>query len=240
MPAAIPRIIHQVWVGPDPLPEQFVRFQRTWVDHHPGWELRFWTDANLPDDLTRPEAYERLRSPVERCDILRLEVLARDGGVYVDCDFECFRPIDELLEGIDFFVAYIGPERPAHGITGAAPAHPIVVRSLEEIRPREWFGYDKEATGPPFFNRILADYPEATIYPSAHFYPTTDEERRGAYAEHHAARSWQGVPELRQALDKALARLERSESKRLKLETALARRSLPARVARRLKRRPRR
>jgi mannosyltransferase OCH1-like enzyme len=240
----IPRIIHQVWVGPDPLPEPFARFQETWRHHHPDWELRFWTDENLPADLRRPEAYERLRSPVERCDILRLEMLARDGGVYVDCDFECLRSIDELVEDIDFFVAYIGPGRPAHGITGAVPEHPIIVRSLAEIQPKTWFGYDKDATGPPFFNRILADYPDATIYPSAFFYPTNETERKDAYAEHHAARSWQGVPELRQALAKSLARLEKSEAKRLRLtaelERARTRGSLVRRIARSAKRRLRR
>lgn len=240
MERLIPRIIHQVWVGPDLLPETFAGYQESWRRHHPEWELRFWTDDNLPHDLARPEAYERLRSPVERCDILRLEVLARDGGIYVDCDFECLRPIDELLEGIDFFVAYIGPGRPAHGITGAVAAHPIVVRSLREIQPRSWFGYDKNATGPPFFNRILADYPEATIFPSTFFYPTSDDERREAYADHHAARSWQGVPELRQALDKSLVRLEKSEAKlrraTAELERFRARGGLLRRVARRVSR----
>lgn len=240
MAASIPRIIHQVWLGPDPLPDEFARYGETWRRNHPTWAFRFWADENLPEGLVRPEAYERLRSPVERCDILRLEVLARWGGVYVDCDFECLRPIDEVLEGTDFFVAYIGPGRPAHGITGAVPGHPIIRRSLEEIRPREWFGYDKDATGPPFFNRILADYPEATIYPSTFFYPTSEEERREAYADHHAARSWQGVPELRQALDKASARLERSEAKRRKLEATATRSGFPVRATRALKRRLRR
>jgi mannosyltransferase OCH1-like enzyme len=219
----IPRIIHQVWVGPSPLPERFAAYQETWRRLHPDWELRFWTEDNLPPDLRRPEAYERLRSPVERCDILRLEVLWRDGGVYVDTDFEALRPIDELLGDLDFFVGYIGPGRPAHGLMGAVPRHPIIGRALEEIRPREHHGYDKEATGPPFFNAILADHPEVHVFPSTVFYPASEEERRGAYADHHAERSWQTAAELRRTLEKALVRLEKSEAKRAKLDAEIAR-----------------
>ena len=93
----IPRIFHRIWVGPDPLPAEYARYGQTWLDHHPGWELRFWTDDNFPDGLRRPEAQERLRSPVERANILRLEVVWRFGGVYVDTDFECRRSIEPLI-----------------------------------------------------------------------------------------------------------------------------------------------
>ena len=80
----IPRIFHQIWLGPDPLPERCARYQQTWLDHHPDWKLRFWTEENLPTPLRRPEAAERLRAPAERSDILRLELLWHFGGVYVD------------------------------------------------------------------------------------------------------------------------------------------------------------
>ena len=73
----IPRVFHQIWLGPKPLPEAFARYQRTWVDCHPSWEFRLWTEENLPEDLRRPEVYERLRVPAERADLLRLELLWR-------------------------------------------------------------------------------------------------------------------------------------------------------------------
>ena len=66
----IPRIFHQIWVGPDPFPEEFAGYQETWIRHHPEWELRFWTEENLPTDLERREVYELLRRPAERADIL--------------------------------------------------------------------------------------------------------------------------------------------------------------------------
>lgn len=214
MSQEIPRIIHQVWLGPSPLPEKFARFQQTWRDNHPDWTMRFWTEESLPAGLRCTAIYERLRDPVERCDLLRLEAVWREGGVYVDCDFESLKPIDELLEGRDFFLAYIGPNRVNHALMGATPGHEILDRALTEVQPRAFHGYDKAATGPAFFNRILEDYPRVEIYPAAYFYPSSDEERAEAYAIHHAERSWQDRDAIRLRLDKAHRRIEKLERKR--------------------------
>ncbi|HZQ64003.1 MAG TPA: glycosyltransferase, partial [Gaiellaceae bacterium] len=101
----IPTVFHQIWLGPDPLPAEYAAYQQTWLEHHPGWTLRFWTEDNLPLPLRRPEAAERLRVPAERANILRLELLWRFGGVYLDTDFECLRSIEPLIEGAELFIS---------------------------------------------------------------------------------------------------------------------------------------
>ena len=101
-----------VWLGPDPLPAEFEPFLESWRRHHPDWELKLWGEDNLPADLRRAEVYDTERQPVERADILRLELIWRFGGVYVDTDFECYRPIDELIEGADFFTGLMKREAP--------------------------------------------------------------------------------------------------------------------------------
>ena len=73
----VPRILHQIWLGDQPFPDDFAGYRETWLRHHPDWEHRFWTEDNLPGGLRRTEVYERLRMPAERSDILRLEVLFR-------------------------------------------------------------------------------------------------------------------------------------------------------------------
>ena len=94
----IPRIFHQIWVGSDPFPEEYAALQETWRTHNPDWELHFWRDDNLPEGLQRAEVYDGSRTPWERADILRLEVVLRYGGMHVDADFECLRPIEPLLD----------------------------------------------------------------------------------------------------------------------------------------------
>src|ERR1700761_6721881 len=42
----IPRIIHQVWLG-SPFPEKYKEWQKSWKTHHPEWEYRLWTDADI-------------------------------------------------------------------------------------------------------------------------------------------------------------------------------------------------
>jgi inositol phosphorylceramide mannosyltransferase catalytic subunit len=192
----IPHVFHQIWLGPDPFPKEFRDYQRSWLRHNPGWELHLWTEDDLPGDLRRVEAYERLRQPAERSDILRLELLHRQGGIYLDADFECLRPIGPALEGVDFFCAYLKPDRVNNAIIGSIPGHPLLERAIAEVRPRDSYGpVDKEGTGPFFLNRLVADAEGVTIFDAELFYPRTPETRARAIAVHHSARSWK-APEL--------------------------------------------
>ena len=52
------RIFHRIWLGSKPLPAEFAAFGETWAAHHPGWEMRLWTDANLPP-LINQQAFDR-------------------------------------------------------------------------------------------------------------------------------------------------------------------------------------
>ena len=187
----IPRILHQVWVGPDPLPKEYQDYRESWRRHHPDWEMHLWTEDSLPRDLVRPEAYERLRNPAERSDIIRLEVLHRFGGVYVDTDVECLRPIDPLLEeGGDFFVGAV-QGKVENAVIGAAAGHPVLEEALGELQPATEYGADlTQGTGPWFLTALLREHPEVTIHPQEVFSPMTDAEREQAYAVHHYVSSW--------------------------------------------------
>lgn len=206
---SIPSVIHYIWLGPRPLPEEFEPFVASWRAHHPDWTHRLWTEGTLPEGL-RPEVYERLRHPAERADILRLELLAREGGVYVDTDFECLRPIDNLLAGVELFAAEYKDGRINNAILGARPSHPLLVRGLAELRPLDRYGpFDKEATGPFFVDRLFRGS-NAVVFPRRLFYPTW-EERPGAYAFHHMARSWKDEAGYRRSIQLANERLARAE-----------------------------
>ena len=216
--SVIPRVFHRVWVGSNPIPDEFAAYGETWERLHPDWEMRQWTEDNLPE-LLRPEGADPRRDPTERSDLLRYELLRRFGGVYVDMDFECLKPIDELVEDVDFFVGYIvsnefgeqAKRRVGSAIIGAEPAHPILERAIHEARPRSDSTYDKEATGPLFLERLLQDFPEATRYPLEYLYPNSPEQEKDAYAIHHEARAWVSREELNELLKR-----ERRKTRSLK------------------------
>ena len=128
---------------------------------------------------------------MERADILRLELLWKYGGVYVDIDMECLRPLDALAAGVDFFGTEIKPGRITNTVIGAASRHPILDRALRELRPQEPRArFDKTSSGPLFLAGVVREYPRITTYSRELFYPMTADERAEAYAIHHAARTW--------------------------------------------------
>jgi hypothetical protein len=100
---AIPKIIHQTWVSAQ-LPPSFRAFQETWRGRHSGWEYRFYDDAacrrvvenDFPDLLA---IYDGCPHPVQRADIFRYLIVAREGGLYADMDMECLKDCTPLLAG---------------------------------------------------------------------------------------------------------------------------------------------
>jgi len=197
----IPRTIHQIWLGADPYPDAFADYARGWVELHPGWEHRLWTEDTLPPDLPRREAYEVLRNPSERSDVLRYELLRRVGGVYVDCDVECLRSIEPLLDGVEFVVAAEERGRADVALVGSIPGHPLLDRACEELRPRNSYGPTlDEGTGAAFLDRILAEFPAIE--------PVEGVFGPGGYAVHHADRSAREADELRAGVRDAQRRLQ--------------------------------
>jgi mannosyltransferase OCH1-like enzyme len=236
----IPRVLHQIWVGPDRLPDEFAAFGESWRRHHPGWEYRLWTEAEIPLELRRPEARERLRVPAERSDILRIEILWREGGVYVDTDFECRGSLESHLEGAEFVTANLFPHRVGNAFIASVPGHVILDEALAEMKPREFFGIDRWAAGPFFFNRIVQRHrsaPGVRLLAPDVLYPRTPAERARALAVHHFARSWKDARELRmdvvraeRALREVQGRLEQEQRAHAQTKKRLERAQRPARA----------
>lgn len=213
----IPKIIHQIWVGGNPFPEEFARYQKSWTEKNPGWELMFWTEDNLPTDLRRMEVHERLRVPAERADILRLEVLWRYGGIYTDTDFECVRNIEEHIDDLEFFVADLKPGRTNNAVIGAIKGHYILDEALKLMKPRVYSGYDKAAAGPLFFDEMVKKHDVRNkmnmhVFEPKDWYPDTPSLEKEAIAIHHMARSWKGDDGFKGAALRAEQRLKETQA----------------------------
>lgn len=200
----IPRVFHQIWLGEADFP--YAAERQTWIDLHPDWEHRLWTEAEMPGDLELAEAANLLRQPAERADILRLELLSRHGGVYIDADFECLKPIDPLLDGVSCFLGLLDSGRVSNAVIGCVPGHPLLARAMAEVRPRRTYGpVDREGTGPLLIERIRRDF-EVTLFEPNVFYAT--EREVAEYAWHLSAKSWKDEAGLREDV----ARLERERA----------------------------
>ncbi len=232
----IPHVVHRIWLGPDPLPEEFRRYGETWARHHPEWEMRLWTDEDIRGSQWE-EMLARGRHQAERSDVLRYHLLCRHGGVYVDTDFECLRSIEPLLEGLEAFSAYLKPGRTNIAIMGFAPHHPVMERAAREAGVSIGTGDAKYATGPMLVDGILESFPDVRIFEPEVFYaePSTAslEELEQAYALHHASRTWKTLEDLKAEVDKWRSRriddqrkhrgaLERAERRTEKAAARLA------------------
>src|SRR4030081_3347555 len=75
---------------------------------HPQWEIRIWGDptpAMLAHGFLLHRYWSRARSGAQLADLLRLDILYKFGGIYVDSDLKLHKPLDEIGKEFDFFVA---------------------------------------------------------------------------------------------------------------------------------------
>jgi len=151
----IPRVFHQIWLGPKPVPEQFKKWAGRWLELNPGWQIQWWTDAHLPEMANRRE-FDAADKLAARSDILRYEVVWRHGGIYVDADFEPLRPIEAILQEVNAFYGDERPETPCNAILGCAKEDPFFCHLVKAL-PASFAGPGDivDKTGPRFLKREI-------------------------------------------------------------------------------------
>ncbi len=198
-PTRIPKIIHQIWLG-SPFPEKYRRLQQSWIDHHPNWEYKLWTDEDVAAFGLKNQAfYDRAINWGQKSDIARYEILERFGGLYIDTDFECVKPFDILNERFDFYTGLqrdhpkSRDEKPviANGLIGTIPGHPILKLCIEKMVLN--IGADQAhhiqlTTGPFYFTEIVLSQCKNRafrngVFPSAYFYPLPSIDKQGILVE---------------------------------------------------------
>ncbi|MFI7636905.1 glycosyltransferase [Nonomuraea sp. NPDC049400] len=103
--------------------------------------------------------------------MLRYELLWQYGGLYVDADFECLRPITPLLDGVACFAARESDgRRIANGLMGATRRHPFVgqlIRGLPASAQAHRGKRPAISTGPAYLTGThRAHLGQLTVFPS--------------------------------------------------------------------------
>ena len=129
----IPKIIHYCWFGSNLLPDLEQRCLASWHKHMPDWEYKWWNESNF-DIASAPlyvrQAYEA-RKYAFVSDYVRLWALEQYGGLYMDVDFEVYRPFDDLVDKYPAFAGYEGSKRQPvmQGVIASEP-HGAWVRDM--------------------------------------------------------------------------------------------------------------
>lgn len=212
----IPKIIHQIWVGPNTPPAHFKAWQESILALHPDWEYKLWTDKDVAElTMINQRHYDAETNYGAKADILRLELLDQFGGVYIDIDFQFLKPLDQLHSLCDFYIGFFqviymrGRARINNGILASAQGHPIVKTLIEEIGKNRdqypdlssWSGI-LARNGPDFVTKVLHTYlPQCEganiVLPSNYFYPWSGAPKNlqlhttpETIAIHYFASSW--------------------------------------------------
>ncbi|KAK7061831.1 glycosyltransferase family 32 protein [Favolaschia claudopus] len=97
----IPRILHQTWKT-GTLPEKWKGISQECRDMMPDYEYMLWTDESSREFIARHypwflNTFDDYSYAILRADAIRYFVLYHYGGIYLDLDIGCLRPLDPLL-----------------------------------------------------------------------------------------------------------------------------------------------
>ena len=195
----IPKRIHQTWKSTN-IPHQFVRWVKTWSQHHPDWEYWLWTDENArkliserhPSLLSTFDGYDL---PVKKADALRYVVLYEYGGIYADLDMEALTSLEPLALKYSCFIGQEPYEHPIldsnfqelviNALMGCKPYHPFFKILIDNLPTYSTMWHVLDSTGPHFMTAMYRKYSnspqfrEHNVYitPSEYFYPTVDPSK---------------------------------------------------------------
>lgn len=205
----IPKVIHYCWFGKNPLPEMAKKCIGTWKKYCPDYEIIEWNEENFDihyNDYVK-EAYEAGKWAFVS-DVVRLYVLVKYGGIYMDTDVEVIRSLDDLLQyeavsgfesfnkiptglmasqmGNEFFKELLHDYDDAHFICkdGSYDTTTNVIRITEHCMK---YGL--------ILNNCKQTINSFTIFPSDYFCPKNYETKeiqltKNTYVIHHFDGSW--------------------------------------------------
>lgn len=197
----IPKIIHQIHLGTQPLSGQELKWQRTWKDHNPDWEFILWDDEKLKNIniINKKHVINDCNNYSMESDILRFDILYQFGGLYIDTDFECLKPLDRFFNNREFIVCRQNPKGPSicGAFFAATKHHPLVKKLVDGIAKRSITHKGKhcvEKYGPTYITDLIdrshsldPEYVYPFMWDKKH---STKDDLKKIYPRAYAAHWW--------------------------------------------------
>ena len=96
---SIPRKIHYVWIGDQPLPSKDQFYIEGWKKLNPDFKIIRWSEKDV--DTSK---YPIINSAIQQkryalaSDVLRMIIIYQEGGIYLDTDIELLKSLEPLLK----------------------------------------------------------------------------------------------------------------------------------------------
>lgn len=99
----IPPYIHCCWFGGSNMPDRLRKYMESWKKYCPNYNIKLWNEDNY--DVKKiaytKTAYEN-RQWAFVSDYVRMDIVYRYGGIYLDTDVEIIKCLDELRKNDGF------------------------------------------------------------------------------------------------------------------------------------------
>jgi mannosyltransferase OCH1-like enzyme len=111
----IPKIIHQIWIGPNKCPDMWIdTFRIDYIKKNPEYEYILWNEDNI-NPLFQDFPIYRIIYDLEytyngKSDLLRYLILYNYGGIYLDSDSVWIndKSFDDLLVQVNDSNVFVG------------------------------------------------------------------------------------------------------------------------------------
>lgn len=181
------KTIHYIWLGGKKKPKVVKKCIAGWKKRMPGWQIKEWNESNVDLDKYSfcREAYDAKKYAFA-ADVIRFDVLYREGGLYFDTDVKILKDFTPLTEKYKAFAGYeYKMISPALVLYTAEPCN-MAVKDMLDIYSQTHFIVDgvmnTKVVG-AYFSEVLEKYGfvyedkeqtcgDFTILPSTYFCPT--------------------------------------------------------------------
>lgn len=171
--------IHRVWIN-DNRELPYHVYKKEWIDSwevlHPDWDFYTWDDdasrelleADYPWFLP---VYDQYTKYIYKADAIRYFIMHKIGGLYVDLDFECFKPVDGIFESESlcllsknpdngFFPQPHQPRNLVNSLMYSTPDHPFWKHAIKRLLASRSQKFAMTKTGPLLLTRAYLSYIE--------------------------------------------------------------------------------
>lgn len=205
----IPKTIHYVWLGDKPKPKKIKKCIASWKRFCPDYKIIEWNEENFDINSNSfiKAAYDSQKYAFAS-DVIRLIVLEKYGGIYVDADVEFLKPLDDLLDN-ESFVGFETNEYINSGqILGSVPKNKILSEHIKKYDDIDFLRIDDitSITCPKIFTDLLVEkglvldgseqiISGVHIYTVEYFNPFDTKtgkmsKTKNSYSIHWSAHSW--------------------------------------------------
>lgn len=220
----IPRLIHYIWLGSGNRNRLIKRCITSWNYNLSDYQIIEWSEKNCID-LIKSNQYANEAFSNKKyafvSDYLRLEILFKYGGIYVDTDVEILKSLDPFLNDAAF-ASFEDEKHIQTALIGAEQGNSWIKMLLDYYQEVKFIdGQGKQNTKTNV--EIVTELSEGCgfirngqeqilnfgvhIYPKEFFCPISTQHERlncfteNTYAVHHFNGSW--LPKWRRLLSKA-------------------------------------